>query len=101
MAQFEINGIETSTALRSLKTAVNESADGTLTAREALENAIDSIKNAETSTEALTTAQTIFGTKGAQVMVDGIRTGRINLDTLSDSLDNYSTTVTDTYETRL
>lgn len=101
LSQFEINGIDTSAALRSLKTSVNNAADGTLTAREALEKTIDSIKNAESSTEALSIAQSTFGTKGAQVMADGIRDGRINLDTLSDSLSKYSTTVTDTYEATL
>ncbi len=101
LSQFEINGVDTSAALRSLKTSVNNAADGTLTAREALEKTIDSIKNAETSTEALTIAQSTFGTKGAQVMTDGIRSGRINLDTLSDSLSSYSTTVSDTYEATL
>ncbi len=101
LSQFEINGIDTSTALRSLKTSVNNAADGTLTAREALEKTIESIKNAESSTEALSIAQSTFGTKGAQTMADGIRDGRINLDTLSDSLSKYSTTVTDTYEATL
>ena len=101
LAQLEINGVDASATLRSLKTAVNNSTDSTLTAREALDNTITSIQNAESSTDALTTAQSVFGTKGAQVMVDAIRSGRINLDSLSDSLEEYSTTVTDTYNETL
>lgn len=101
MAMFESNGVDASTALRSLKTAVNNYAKEGLTAREGLDKTIESIKNATTNTEALAIAQETFGTKGAQVMVDGIRTGRINIDTLSDSLSNYGTTVSDTYNATL
>lgn len=101
MAMFEANGVDAGAALKSLKTAVNNYAKEGLTAREGLDKSIESIKNAETSTEALAIAQNTFGTKGAQVMADGIRSGRINLDTLSDSLSNYSNTVEDTYNATL
>lgn len=101
MAMFESNGVDASTAMRALKTAVNNYAAEGLTAREGLDKTIESIKNATTNTEALAIAQETFGTKGAQVMADGIRTGRIDLDTLSDSLSNYGTIVSDTYNATL
>lgn len=72
---FEANGVDAGAALKSLKTAVNNYAKEGLTAREGLDKSIESIKNAETSTESLAIAQNTFGTKGAQVMADGIRSG--------------------------
>lgn len=98
LAVFETNGVDAGTAMRGLKTAVNEYAKEGMSAREGLEATIQSIKNAETNTEALAIAQEVFGTKGAQVMSDGIRDGRINLDNLSESMSAYGTTVENTFQ---
>lgn len=101
LAVFETNGVDAGTALRGLKTAVNNYAKEGLSARQGLEKTISKIKNATSSTEALALAQETFGTKGAQVMADGIRDGRINLDDLSESMDDYKGTVKDTFESTL
>lgn len=101
LAIFETNGVDAGTALRGLKTATNNYAKEGLNARQGLEKTIQKIKNAKTSTEALALAQETFGTKGAQVMADGIRDGRINLEHLSESMDDYKNTVKDTFESTL
>lgn len=98
---FETNGVDAGTALRGLKTAVNNYAKEDMSARQGLEKTISKIKNAATSTEALSIAQETFGIKGAQVMADGIREGRINLEDLSESLSDYKDTVSDTFEATL
>ena len=101
LATLEANGVDTGTAIKGLKTAVNDYAKEGKSAREGLEETIKSIRNAESSTQALAIAQEVFGSKGAQAMADGIRDGRISLDSLSDSLSNYETTVEDTYMSTL
>lgn len=101
LAQFEQNGVDSSTAIAGLRKSItNMAADG-LSADETLQSIISSIKNATTETEAINIASEVFGTKGAVQMTDAIRSGRLSLDELQDSLGNYSSVVQETYETTL
>lgn len=101
LAQFERNGVDASTATAGLRKAVLNMAKDGLTADEALGKIIDSIKNAATETEAMNMASEVFGTKGAVEMTNAIRSGRLSLDDLSDSLGNYAGAVNDTYQSTL
>lgn len=101
LAQFEKNGVDVSQAMVGLKKAVATYTDQGKTAEEGLKETIDSIKNAKTETEAYRIAMDVFGKKGFQPMAVAIREGKIDLDSLSDSLDNYSTVVDDTYQATL
>ena len=97
LSQFEKNGVNADTAMAGLKKSVmNYTKEGKST-DEALKLTIDSIKNAKTDTEALATAQSVFGTKGAAEMANGIRDGRISLDDLSGSMDTYGGKVDETF----
>lgn len=64
---------------------------------EALSETISSIKNAKTETEAMQIATELFGKKGAAEMTKAIRENRIDLTSLSSSMEEYGTTVEDTY----
>ncbi len=101
LAQMEANGVDTSTALSGLKKAVTNLTDAGMSEEEALNSVINSIKNAETETEALSIAQETFGTKGAAEMATAIREGRLDLDDLSVSMEDYADTVEDTYNATL
>jgi len=101
MAKFEDNGIDSSTALAGMKRAAAEYAKEGKSMREGLVDTIDAIKNASTETEAYSKAQEIFGTRGFTNMADAIRSGRFNLEDLCDSLENYGSVVSDTYEATL
>ena len=98
LSQFEANGVNVETALKGLKKATSEYAEAGLSMEEGLAQTIDSIKNAGTETEALAIAQEIFGTKGANEMAKAIREGRINIDDLSASMEDYAGVVSGTYE---
>lgn len=101
LAQLEANGVDTSIAITGLKKAViNATSDGK-SADEALKETIDSIKNAETETEALSAATELFGSKGAAEMTQAIREGRLSIDDLTGSLGDYASTVEDTYNETL
>ena len=101
LAMFENNGVDATTAMVGLKKAVkNYTAEG-LSTDQALQKTIDSIKNASTETEALSIAQETFGSKGFAEMAQAIREGKLSVDDLGGSLEDYSTTVQDTYESTL
>lgn len=98
LAQFEANGVNADTAVAGLRKSLKAYTDQGKSVDEALSLTIDSIKNAATETEALSIAQEIFGTKGAAEMATAIREGRIDLDSLSDSMGEYGTVVEETFQ---
>lgn len=98
LAQFEKNGVDVDQAMQGLKKSVAAYTDQGMSANDGLKATIDSIKNAKTETEAYKIAMEVFGKKGFQPMAVAIREGKINLDSLSDSLENYSSVVDDTYQ---
>lgn len=101
LAAFENNGVDATTAMAGLKKSVkNYTAEG-LSTNEALQKTIDRIKNASTETEALSIAQETFGSKGFAEMAQAIREGKLSLDDLGASLDDYGNVVQDTYEATL
>lgn len=101
MAEFEKNGVNSTTALAGLKKAVVNYAKEGLSMEEGLKKTIESIKNASSETEALTKAQEIFGTKGAAEMTNAIREGRLSVEDLCASMEEYGTTVEDTFNATL
>lgn len=97
MAQFDANGVDSTQAMAGLKKALqNATAEGK-SMDEALSDTIGSIKNAKTETEAMQIATELFGKKGAAEMTKAIRENRIDLTSLSSSMEEYGTTVEDTY----
>lgn len=101
IAQFEKNGINTSTALTAMKKSVASATKEGKDLGEALSLTVADIKNASTETEALQKATELFGTKGAAEMSTAIRDGRIDFDNISESMSKYSGTVSKTYEATL
>ena len=101
LASFEENGVDASAAMTGLRKAIVNGAKEGKSANTVLTETISRIKNAKSDTEALQTATEVFGTRGAAVMADGIRSGRIALDNLSESMDQYGNVVSDTFEATL
>ncbi len=97
LAQFEANGVNADTAIAGLRKSIKAYTDEGKSVDEALALTIDSIKNASSETEALSIAQEVFGTKGAAEMATAIREGRIDLESLSSSMEEYGTVVEDTF----
>lgn len=101
LARLEDNGVEASTALAGLKKAAAEYTKNGQSMRDGIELTIESIKNAATEQEAWSIAQETFGTKGFTTMATAIREGKVDIDDLTDSLSNYETVVSDTYDATL
>lgn len=101
LALFEQNGVDSTGAMVGLRKAVINGAKDGKDFQQVFAEAAASIKNASTETEAMQIATELFGTKGAVVMADGIRSGRISLDELTESLETYGSVVEDTFEATL
>lgn len=97
LAQFEANGVNADTAVAGLRKSIKAYTNEGKSVDEALALTIDSIKNASSETEALSIAQEVFGTKGAAEMATAIREGRIDLESLSSSMEEYGSVVEDTF----
>lgn len=101
LAQFEANGVNVEQALKGLKKATTEYAKEGLSMEEGLSKTIKSIKNAKSETEALAIAEEVFGARGAGEMAKAIREGRISIEDLTSSMEEYGGTVEDTFEATL
>lgn len=98
IGSLEKAGVDSGAALSSMsKAAVAYAKDGK-TLSQGLEETIDKIKNASSSTEALTEASNVFGSKGATRMVDAIKRGAFSLKNLSGTAKEASGTVAKTFE---
>lgn len=101
LASFEENGVDASGAMTALKKAIQNASKQGKDANDVLAEAEEGIKNAATETEALQIASDTFGSKGAIVMAQGIRDGRIELTKASESIEKYGDVVSTTYEATL
>ena len=95
---LEKAGVDSGAALSSMsKAAIAYAKDGK-TLSQGLGETIEKIKTASSSTQALTEASNIFGTKGATRMVDAIKRGAFSLEKLSGTAKEASGTVAKTFE---
>lgn len=101
LAQFEANGVDTTTALAGLKKAQQNATANGQSLGDALGETIQKIKDSTDETEALQTATELFGKKGAAEMTQAIREGRLSVEDLTSSLGDYATTVEDTFNATL
>lgn len=101
LGQFEINGVDTATAITALRKAQQNAAAGGKTLSDSLSENITAIKNASNETEALQIATDLFGKKGAAAMAQAIRENRVSLGELDSSLTDTAGLVDATFEATL
>lgn len=101
LGQFEQNGVDSSTALSALRKAQQNAVKSGKNFKTTLTDGVKSIKNAKTETEALQIATELFGKKGAAEMTKAIREGRLSVDQLSGSLEDYGGVVDQVYQDTL
>ena len=102
LGQVEKAGYDASTVFTALKTAAkNAAADGFDDMSEGLQSYIDSIKNAESETEAYNIAVKAFGSKAASTMISAINSGALSLEELQAELaasgETINSAAQDTY----
>jgi len=86
MANFEKAGIESGQVMAGMKLAAGKFAKSGVDIKTGFMGAIDSIKNAKTSTAALSEGMALFGARAAPAMVDAIRSGKFSLDDMVEAL---------------
>ena len=98
LTMLEQNGVDTSTAMTGLKKAVANATKEGKSADQALADMIDKIQHAQSDVGALEYATELFGSKGAPEMTQAIREGRLSVEDLSGSLNDYSNVVDTTFQ---
>lgn len=98
LAALELYGMNGTTAITAMRTAVkNFSGDG-LDAEEELRSVIDEIANMENAADATALAVETFGSRAGVDMANAIRTGALSVDTLTGSLEAADGTLAKTAE---
>lgn len=98
LSNFKQNGIQTSTVLTGMRTALVKFSSEGKNAKEAFAEVVDSIQNAETETEALSIATETFGTRAGPEMFQAIRSGSVDIASFTNELENAGETLENTYE---
>lgn len=101
LGQFEINGVDTATAISALRKAQQNATASGRTLSDSLNDSISAIKGASNETEALQIATDLFGKKGAAAMAQAIRENRVALGELDGSLTDTAGLVDATFEATL
>lgn len=98
LANLEKNGIDASSVLSGLKKATSQAAKDGIPLTDAIDELTASIKNAETSTEAITAATELFGARSAAAIAKAVQDGRLSFDEMSVALHDFDGNIEDTYE---
>ncbi|MCM1227688.1 MAG: phage tail tape measure protein [Clostridium sp.] len=98
LADFELAGINSSTAITAMRTAVNNFTNDGKNAETELQNVINKIASMENSTEATALAVDTFGARAGQQLASAIRNGIVSIDSFNTSLESADGTLRNTAE---
>ncbi len=98
LGSFEAAGVPADQMLTGLKKAAANCAASGTDLGTTLQDLTDRLQDPATQAQATQEAIDLFGSKSAMAFVDAAESGRINLDALGGSLDDYASTVNDTFE---
>lgn len=86
LSTFELQGINSGTAIMGLKTAVKNFSDDGLNAADALRDTVEQISNMGSEAEATSLAIDVFGSRAGVEFANAIRNGAITVEMLSGDL---------------
>ena len=98
LGSFETAGIPADQMLTGLKKASANCAASGKDLGTTLQDLTKRLQDPATQAQATQDAIDLFGSKSAMAFVDAAESGRVNLDSLGGSLDDYATAVDDTFE---
>ena len=101
LANLDKSGVDASSTMAGLKKALNNAAKEGQPMSEALAEIEESIKSAKTSTEAITTATDLFGSKSGAAIATAVRDGRLSFEELGTSMKDFEGNVNSTFENTL
>jgi len=98
LANLDKSGVDASATMAGLKKALAESAKEGVPMSEALGQIEESIKSASSSTEAITTATELFGTKAGAAIATAVRDGKLSFEDLGTTMADFAGSVNSTFE---
>lgn len=101
LANLSKNGVDATATLTGLKKAMATASSAGIPFETAISNLEESIKNAETSTEAIILATDLFGTRAGVSIASAIKDGRLSFEELGTTLEDFNGNVSTTYNAML
>lgn len=98
LAAFELYGMNSTTAITAMRTAVKNFSDDGIEASEGLRTTITQIQNMENAAEATALAVDVFGARAGVEMANAIRNGAISIEMLNGDLEAAQGTLRTTAE---
>ena len=101
LGQLSVNGIDSSSVMAGLKKAFAQAVKEGKPLDQKLAELQDTMKNADTDTEAYAAALEVFGNRAGPALASAIRDGRLSLDQLGTSLKDNVGNIDKTFENTL
>ena len=101
LANLNKNGIDASSVMSGLKTALKNATKEGKTMAQATKELMAKIKGAKTETQAMKVASELFGNKAGPAMAKAIREGRLSFDEFTNAVENAAGSVEGTFEETL
>lgn len=101
LASLNKNGVDASSVMTGLKTALKNATKDGQSMEQALYSLTAKIKGAKSETKAMQLATELFGAKAAPALTKAIREGRLSFDELANAVQDYGDSVEDTFEATL
>lgn len=101
LANLDKNGVDASSTMAGLKKALANAASEGKPMSEAMAEIEDKIKNAGSSTEAITTATELFGSKAGAAIATAVRDGKLSFGELGTAMSDFEGNVESTFEDTL
>lgn len=101
LGNLEKNGIDTSATMAGLKKALVEATQNGQTMGEALSQLQTDMQNANTDTDALSSAIDLFGTKSGPAIANAVSEGRLSFEEFGSTLTDFSGNLSSTFDETL
>lgn len=101
LANLDKNGVDASSAMAGLKKALSNATKEGKPLDKALKDIEDSMKDAETETDAIAIAMELFGDKSGAAIAKAVRNGQLSFEELGTSMKDFEGNVNQTFENTL
>ena len=98
LAELDKAGVDSSTVLTGLKKALAKATKEGKPMDQALQEIQESMQGASSDTEAAQIATELFGSRAGAAIAAYVRNGQLDFQSLSQSMEDYSGSVSDTYD---
>ena len=101
LGKVEMSGMKTSVAIRGLQTAMKNASKDNKTLDQALSGFSDTMNSNASSSEKLSAAYELFGSRAGGAIYNAVESGKLSLDDLNADLSGMSGNVKETFENTL